>query len=66
MYSRDLTPIAFSNSDCLGVSLRKCASSPEQSVVLKFIIIETNTLFGFDVGVLRSLCTMHIQIETNI
>ena len=41
MYSGDVTPIAFSNSDCLCVSLRKCASSPEQSVVLKFIIIET-------------------------
>ena len=41
MYLGDLTPIAFSISAYLGVSLRKCASSPEQSVVLKFIIIET-------------------------
>ena len=41
MHSEDLTPITFSNSDCLAVSLGKCASSPEQSVVLKFIIIET-------------------------
>ena len=40
MYSGDLTPIAFSNSDCSGEPAQMC-SSPEQSVVLKFIIIET-------------------------
>ena len=36
----DLITIAF-RAFIAQVSLRKCASLPEQSVVLKFIIIET-------------------------
>ena len=43
MYSGDLTPNAFSNSDCSGEPAQ-CASSPEQSVVLKFIIIQTKKI----------------------
>ena len=40
MYSGDLTLSHF-RTVIVQVSLRKCASSPEKSVVLKFIIIET-------------------------
>ena len=40
MYLEDLIPAHF-RTVIAQVSLRKSASSPEQSVVLKFIIIET-------------------------